>query len=243
MKKTLSRYLLAAVLLPLSGGAFGALLPSFNYLGNWTLSDIDGSNDGFYETITLTNPFGPGAGAVSSFFPSPDGLLGGGEYVGTAFGGSISLTLDPNNFTSGVNYAFNPATYYQNAGDGFALFDNDGTLLFAGDLTATALKVNNSTGTINSIFDLNLSNIVAGASYMSGTSAIVDAFLGATGGAANFSLNIAGSIAAAIEGAAVSVRNGSYSGSASVVPIPAALPLFISALGMLGFFGWRRGHA
>jgi hypothetical protein len=235
MRKTISAYLLAAFLLPLSGVAYGASVPSFNYFGDWSLTDGDG--DSFYETMTFTNPLGPGAGIVSSFFPSPDGLLGGGEYIqGLGLGGAISLTLDPTNFTSGVSYAFNPVTYVQ----GFSLYDDNGDHLFSADLTATSLEVVNSTASINSFLDLNLTNIVAGASYVFGTSAIIDALLSAPGGAANFTINMAGSLAAAIEAIG---GFGTYSGSASVVPIPAALPLFLSALGALGFVGWRRRRA
>lgn len=214
--------------------AHASIVPAINYVGNFDFSDAGGIS-GFNETITLTNPFGYGAGAVTSYAPGNDTLFNdaGIEYIGgSGTGGSIVLTLDESNFTSGLSYSFNPTTYQS----GFLLFDDDGALLFSADLTANNLKVDNSTGSINSMFDMNLTNIVAGAAYLSGASRIIDSFLSNPGGAANFTLNIAGDISAAIESAG---GKGTYSGSASVVPVPAALPLFISALGMLGFYGFR----
>ena len=236
MKKSLSGYLLAAILLPLSGGAYASM---FDYVGNWSVRD-NGGVSGFSETLTLSNFFGlSGAGLVTGVSPIPDGLLGDpGEYIANSSGGAIVLTLDEGTAPGATSYAFNPTSY----NGGFALFDDDGTQLFSATLTMNDLVlVGTSVGAINSMFSMNLTNIAAGIGYSMGSSAIVDAFLSNIGGAANFSLNIGGNIATAIH--SMTGGSGSYSGSASVVPIPAALPLFISALGMLGFFGWRRRHA
>ena len=36
------------------------------------------------------------------------------------------------------------------------------------------------------------------------------------------------------------VTSGYFAGSTLVTPIPAALPLFLSGIGILGFMGWRK---
>lgn len=213
-----------------------ALAISIGYGGNYTLTDSD--SDGFSDALSFSNPFpffGSHSGYVSTSDPSTDSLFSdpGMETISLA-----ALSLDPTSYAAGSYFDFAPTLY----ADGFAIYDDDGTLLLKADLTVNRLEIDSSTGTINSSFSMNLTNITAGTSYSAGSSEIIDAFLAVAaagdGGATNITLQMAGDLSAAI--LAGDTVNGTYSGSAAPVPEPATLLLL--GMGMLGVgtYGKRR---
>ena len=112
--------------------------------------------------------------------------------------------------------------------------------LILADISLSSLTVNSSTGSINSSFDLNLTNITAGATYVAGLSAVIDQFLADAGGASNFSFNIAANLGQVIEGTAPpnTPTSGSYSGSAGTAYVPAPATAFLFGTGLLGLIGF-----
>ena len=141
-----------------------------------------------------------------------------------------TLTLDETSFTPGVSFNFAP-TFYAN---GFQIFDDSkagGALLLSADLTVTSLDVIGAGGDINSGFGLNLTNITS--PLAPGTSAIIDSFLSAPGGATTISLQIAGDVTAAIT-AGPGVLN-TFSGTAAPVPEPGTVALL--GMGLAGLIG------
>lgn len=210
---------------------------NIGFNGSYSLTNGGGSA-GFQDLITFLSQ-----GEVGTFDPGNDGLfkdVGDSIIAGTGINGSsatkekveiASLTLSENplDYVSGSYFTFNPTTYLS----GFKVYDNDGTtLLFKADLTVSRLEITGSGGTINSAFATNLSNFVAGASYVAGTSAIVDAFLSAPGGATNVTLQFAGDLSTKILG--TSEFASTYSGNAAPVPEPTSLLLLGSGLAALG---------
>ena len=80
---------------------------------------------------------------------------------------------------------------------------------------------------------------MAGAGYTAGSSVIIDAFIGALDGTATFLFSVGDDLSQVIEqSGSGNVIDTSYTGVAAV-PVPAALPLFVSALVLLGFMGRR----
>lgn len=193
---------------------------SVSFAGNYLLEDP--GNNGFSESLTFDNPLGSGSGIVGSFDPTSDALFSdaGFEWVVIA-----DLTLDPSN-----PFFFDPTLY---AG-GFEIHDDDGTLLFSADLVVDELVIIGGTGSVNSELDINLTNLVAGGSYVPGSSEIIDAFLDADEGIANLTLQFPGSNLAAQILAGNSV-NSTYSGAATPpIAVPEPPAWLLAALGSLG---------
>ena len=192
---------------------------SLNFIGpSYTISDEDG--DGFSETLHLDTAF------VSRVDPIADGVFGDAAWE------TVVLTdffLDPDSFVSGAQYDFAATTYV----DGFAVYDDDQTLLFDADIVLSALEVNGSIGEIDPLFSINLINIEAAPDYVVGSSEIIDAFVDYSTGAANFSLQFPNpNIGAMIESG--TRFSSTYSGSAAPVPAPEPGTMLLIGSGLLG---------
>jgi hypothetical protein len=214
---------IAALALALWTTPAGAV--SFSFAGNFSLVDDD--NDGFSELLDFDNPVGNHSGFIHVFDPGGDGLFADAALETVLIS---ALTLDPSD-----PFAFDPTLY----ANGFAVYDDDGTLLFEADLTAAELVIDGGTGTINPQFELNLTNITAGGGYVGGSSAIIDAFLAAPGGAANVTLQVP------IPDLGSAIQNGdsiasTFSGSATPIPEPASVLLVGAGLAGLARAGRAR---
>ena len=215
----------AALLLP---AVQASATISMSLLGNFTLMDDDA--DGFSELLTFDNPFGGHSGVVTAFDPLSDAIFSDAGFVTVDI---AALTLDPDN-----PFAFDPTTYV----DGFAVYDNEGNLLFDSDLAAMTLEIDGGTGDINSSLQLNLSNVSAGPDYTPGDSTIVDTFLSAADGAVNLTLQLpGGDLGQRIQDGEATAST--YSGSAyATVPEPSTLALLGSGLLGAAIFGGRRSR-
>ncbi len=224
MKKT--AIILAAILLVAVSFGSASATAIIAFSGNVTTSDTGGVA-GFYETMTFSTIFSAGSGTVSSTQPA-DAIFddAGLEYVVIA-----SLTLSETSFVNGVYYDFAPTLYVS----GFEVYDDNGTRLFYADLTVDQLVIQGTSGDINPSFTMNLTNITADGSYVAGTSAIVDEFVGAPGGAMQVSIQL-GSLPLPDEGAA---RN-TYSGTAEPVPEPSTVLMLGAGLIGLAVIGRKK---
>jgi hypothetical protein len=212
---------------------------SFDYVGTYQLTDADA--DGFRERIRFLSsaPFLPGP-HIALTNPAGDPLLGFGGSVGAGYLSIVDMFLD----TSGITpfppgspptdpVPFADAVYL----GGFQVFDNSGNLVLTADIAPMELEHVGSTGQINTSFSVNLTNFIIDASYMAGSSPVVDIFQSVGQGGVNYTLNFSGDMYLAIAGstgtgvAQGSTVSGSFSGTAATIPEPASLALF--GLGLL----------
>ena len=172
---------------------------SISFVGSLAITDND--SDNFYETLEF------GEATINSVFPNLDDVSNYTVRIS-------ALTVDPSSSTAGLNnddsYAFSPTTYQ----NGFSL-TKDGTVI-AGTLEVNSLILDVSSGTINSLLAINVTDISVTSGNYDGQSPILDALLGVLGekGATNLTLQIAGQTLEA------AVKNGpsgasSFSGSFS----------------------------
>lgn len=205
--------------------ASSASATSLHFIGpSYTISDAN--RDGFSEQLQL------GKGLISLAEPKTDALFSDPDFETVVFS---DFSFDAASFSSGKYYNFSQKTYV----DGMKIYDNDQSLLFDADITLDSLIVDQSTGVMNPSFALNLSNITASANYIAGTSELVDMFVAAGVGAANFSLQFpASSLGMKIEQG--ETFSSTYSGSAAVIPTPEPNTLLLLGVGLLGIYGIGR---
>ena len=208
---------------------------------SWSVLDSDS---------TLLSPSDPETywdGVITGWDPTGDVVFDdvGFEYIKMA-----DLTIDVGSKeTSSVfgidatKYTFTPETYEFNPNTndgGFALYDDDDTLLFSADLIPVELLIVGTGVDVNPSFKASLTNIKRGASYSYGTSGIIDAFLDAPAGSWNISSQFGSADLVDI------IDNGgkenfSYSGIADPVPEPATILLFGAGLLGLAAYGRKKG--
>lgn len=195
---------------------------SISYTGIYTLSDTA-------DAGTIREKIAFPTGSINFSDPIFDPIMLGGTLS------IATLTLDESSLTP-ASVGFAPTVY---AGG----FKANG--YFVGDLTATALVLSGSGGTINPFLLLNVSNIIPDAGYIAGTSAVADAFIAASLAAANVTLQVNLSQAPSLYAAILNSGGGgtlinTYSGSASPAVPDGGATAMLLGLGFLGAAGLRR---
>jgi hypothetical protein len=198
-----------------------------SFFGAYNFTDT--TNDGFTNELVI------GTGTIGFIDPSSDGLFGDSGTEIVTF--NQPLQLDASSYVVGSHVDFAPTVYP----GGFSVFDDDGSLVFTADLTVPRLHLSGtSTANINPAFSVNLTNIITGPTYVSGSSVIIDGYLAAQaaglGGGVNITLQTSGTI----EGKLLNGGSfgGTYSGSTSPVPEPTSLALL--GFGLLSCFAFAR---
>ena len=191
---------------------------------SYTFSDAD--HDGFSERLSF-RPYW-----ITLFDPATDGLFGDPGYETISF---ADLLLDPTSYLSGSRYDFAQTSY----ADGFSIYDDNRGFLLGADLTVSSLMIDGGIGAINPAFMVNLTNIDVDPTYMIGTSDIIDAFLSATAGTVNLTLQFAGNnLGWMIEqGNTVS---GTASGSAASNPVPEPTTMLLLGAGVFTLLALKR---
>ena len=108
--------------------------------------------------------------------------------------------------------------------------------LFSGSPASTPLKVGGSPDPLTGL--TNLDNLLTSTS--STGNSVLNTLTAGNLGAGTYYLRLFGVIAGNSD---INSHLTALTGSVTATPIPAALPLFISGLGLVGFVGWRRRAA